>query len=410
MSRFGSTSSVKSLGLTIAFVFLFLVAMLLDLPYLYLMAVTLALLPLASYGLAWFFASKYTTTREHPATVPEGRRLKVKLRAEAHGGLPQAAIRIGDTLPELLVRQSDDAQGFPPDWDGKSGTREYTVEPQVRGVFTLGPTKLEMSDPLGLFGFEAEIGTKSEVVVHPTALAARAGLAGGAGSWGVRERDGNTRRGEGMEFHGVREYRPGDPLRRVHWRTSARTGRLAVVEYERAYQQNLILALDLAKDASFGQGRETTLEYAIKIAATLADRTLATGGGVTLISQSFRLDVQPREGDPAGARFQLFDLLARARAESDLALSETLRAARFPEGARFAVLTSGGDELLTGYLADRLRHNDAVTVYFLEPSSFGGPLRRTPAVPKARLRVIERQHSPWTDGGRHLEYLIRDDT
>lgn len=408
MSRLGHAASVKSLGLTIAFVFLFIVAMLLDLPYLYLMAVTIAVLPLASYGLAWFFASQYVATREHPTTAREGRRVAVRLKVTANGGLPQTAIRVGDTLPDSLVIQ-EDAQALPADWDGRSGTREYTLIPEVRGVFTLGPTKLEMSDPLGLFPFEAEIGDQTELVVHPTPLLSRGSIAGGAGVWGIRERDGNTRRGEGMEFHGVREYRPGDPLRRVHWRTSARTGRLAVVEYERAYQQNLILALDLTKNSVFGKGRETTLEYGIKIAATLAERTLTAGGGVTLISQNFRMEVQPREGDSAGAHFKLMDLLARAQADSDIALSETLRAARLEPGGRMAILTSGGDDLLSGYLMDRLRYNDTVSVYFLEPTSFGGPARQTPAVPKAQLRIVERQHSPWTEGGRHMEFLLRDD-
>ncbi|MGC4047419.1 MAG: DUF58 domain-containing protein [Armatimonas sp.] len=408
MSRFGHAASVKSLGLTIAFVFLFVVAMLLDLPYLYLMAVTIAVLPLASYGLAWFFASQYVAKREHASTGREGRRLTVHLKVTAKGGLPQTAIRVGDILPEALVRQ-EEAQALPPDWDGRQGTREYTIIPEVRGVFTLGPTKLEMSDPLGLFPFEAEIGEATEIVVHPTPLFSRGSVSGGAGVWGVRERDGNTRRGEGMEFHGVREYRPGDPLRRVHWRTSARTGRLAVVEYERAYQQNLILALDLSKDSVFGKGRETTLEYGIKIAATLAERTLTAGGGVTLLSQNFRLDVQPREGDSVGAHFRLMDLLARAQADSDVALSETLRAARLAPGGRLAILTSGGDDLLSGYLMDRLRYNDSVTVYFLEPTSFGGPARQTPAVPKAGLRLVERQHSPWAEGGKHMEFLLRDD-
>jgi uncharacterized protein (DUF58 family) len=408
MSRLGSSASVKAVGLTVAFVFLFIVAILLDLAYLYLMAITIALLPLASFVLAWFFASKYGASREHLPTAQEGRRLSVRLGVRSSGGLPQAAIRVGDSLPDGLVRL-DDPMGFPEDWDGREGTRTYRIEPQVRGVFTLGPAALELSDPLGLFGFEAELDGTSELVVHPTPLPARAGSAGGAGVWGIRERDGNTRRGEGLEFHGVREYRPGDPLRRVHWSTSARMGRLAVVEYERAYQQNLIIALDLATGSVFGEGRETTLEYAIKIAATLAERTLTAGGGVTLITQSLRFDIAPREGDSAAARFALFDHLARAQPTSNLALSETLRAARFAPGGRFAILTSGGDDMLSGYLADRIRYGDQVTVYFLEPESFGGPGNRTPAVPQARLKVVERQHSPWEDGGRRLEYLLKDD-
>src|SRR5918912_409029 len=106
---------------------------------------------------------------------------------------------------------------------------------------------------------------------------------GAGGSWfGVQEREGRARRGEGMDFHGVREWRQGDPLRRVHWPTTARTGRLSVVEFERAFQQDLVIALDLRRGSEYGEGRETTLEYAVKTAATLIDATLAESGAVTL--------------------------------------------------------------------------------------------------------------------------------
>lgn len=403
----GGAAGIKSLAIFIAFVFLFLVAVLLDLPYLYLMAITIGLLPLASYALAWLFAARYSSSRVHASTGPEGRRFPISLNVVATGGLPQAALQVGDVLPDRLHRQ-DDVLGALEDWDGHAGSRRYVVEPEVRGVYKIGPTRLEMTDPLGLFRFEAELGDATELVVHPTPLTAGRALAGGAGKWGLREREGNTRRGEGMDFHGVREYRPGDPLRRVHWRTSARTGRLAVVEYERAFQQNLIVALDLAKDATYGSGRETTLEYAVKIAATLCVRTMLAGGGLTLISQNFRLDLPPQVSDREASHFKVMDALARAVADSDRSLGETLLSARFDTGASFAILTSGDDDALRRYLVERSRFEDDITVYFLEPQSFGGPSRQTPAIPHARLRVVERSHSPWDEGGKRLEYLLHD--
>ena len=407
MNRVGGSAGIKSLAIFIAFVFLFLVAVILDNPYLYLMAITIGLLPLASYALAWFFAAKYSSRRTHAATGPEGRRFPVTLEVVASGGLPQAALQVGDQLPKRLHR-TDGFLGALEDWDGHIGSRRYIVEPEVRGVYKIGPTRLEMTDPLGLFRFEADLGDATELVVHPTPLLAGNALAGGGGSWGLRERDGNLRRGEGMEFHGVREYQQGDPLRRVHWRTSARTGRLAVVEYESAYQQNLIVALDLAKGTTFGEGRETTLEYAVKIAATLCHRTMLAGGGLTLISQNFRVDIPPQLADKEAGRFQVMDTLAHAVADSDVSLGETLAAAGFEWGSSYAVLTSGDDDLLRAHLIERTRFEDDITVYFLEPVSFGGPMKQTPAIPKARLRVVERDHSPWLDGGKRLEKLLHD--
>jgi uncharacterized protein (DUF58 family) len=415
MNWAGGAAGIKSIVITLSFVFLFIVAVLLDLQYLYLMAVTLAVLPLASYALAYFFATRFTASRSHPTTLSEQGRFDVTLTLTAKGGLPQAAVRLGDELPTFLTPVTGlenvptTAPSLPLDeWDGHSGLLTYSVLPEKRGLYQIGPARLETTDPLGLFTFTASLPIVSEVVVHPVAIPARDQSVGGEGTYGLRERDGKTRRGDGSEFHGVREYRHGDALRRVHWRTTARTGKLAVVEYERAYQQDIVLGLDLAKDSDFGEGRDTTLEYAVKVAATLSARTMAAGGGVTLISQHGVCMVKPREGDPDAARFRLFDTLARAEADSESSLGDALNAARLGEGTHYIILTSKGDPRLAAYLNHRIGLGDSARIYFFEPSSFGGPTVMSPAVNGAELRVVEKQHSPWENGGRALEYLLRE--
>jgi uncharacterized protein (DUF58 family) len=412
IGRLGTAASLKGIVILIGFVFLFIVAVLLDLQYLYMMSVTLAVLPLTSYAIATMFAARFTATRTHASTVAEGRRTPVLLELSSVGGLPQGTLRVADRIPPGLL-PPDETPAFETPramdvWDGSEGEWTYFLEPQCRGVYRLGPVQMETSDPLGLFVFSATISADTEIVVHPEPLNTRDLSVGGEGSHGIRERDGKTRKGDGMEFHGVREYRPGDPLRRVHWRTTARTGRLVVVEFERAYQQNIVIGLDLARGTEYGAGRETTLEYAIKVAATLADRTMKAGGGVTLITQHGRATVRAGEGDMEAARFQLFDLLARARAEADTSLAASLQAARLGEGAHYAILTTGGDSQLTAMLSNRVIHGDSVRVYFFEPTSFGGPQVTTPAVAGGVLRVISREHSPWADGGKRLEYQLRE--
>src|SRR5579883_1686521 len=127
MSRLGSAAGVKSIVIFVAFVFLFIVAILLDLQYLYLMAVTLAVLPLASYGLAALFAARFTATRTHASTVLEGRQTPVTLDVAAAGGLPQAALRVADAVPEELVPEGEEAAyraARPLDvWDGVEGVQ-----------------------------------------------------------------------------------------------------------------------------------------------------------------------------------------------------------------------------------------------------------------------------------------------
>ena len=69
MNWAGGAAGIKSIVITLAFVFLFIVAVLLDLQYLYLMAVTLAVLPLSSYALAYFWAAKFSAERDHEAAT-----------------------------------------------------------------------------------------------------------------------------------------------------------------------------------------------------------------------------------------------------------------------------------------------------------------------------------------------------
>ena len=411
MNFTGSGAGIKSAVITLAFIFLFIVAVLLDLQYLYLMSVTLAVLPLTSYALAYFFATRFTAVRTHPATVREGRRLPVTLTVQGRGGLPQSALRVAETLPDELLPVGEAGSGVasPLDtWDGVTGERVYFLEPQKRGVYALGPTRLEMTDPLGLFNFGVSIPVQSEIVVHPEPVPSRDRAVGGEGTYGIRERDGKTRRGDGMDFHGVREYRTGDALRRIHWPTTARRGKLAVVEFERAYQQDIVVALDRSVGMEYGTGRATTLEYAVKIAATLIDRTLAAGGGVTLITQGGRETVRPREGDPEAARFQLFDRLARLQADAPTPLADDLAAARPGEGTHYALITAGGEARLSAFLTNRIRHGDSVSVYFIEPASFGGPQVTSPAVAGGDLRIVRREHDPWQEGGKGLEYILRE--
>lgn len=409
MNRSGSVSGIKTLVITVAALFIFVVALLLDLQYLYIMATTLVVLPLASWTLATRFAARFSVRRDHAATVVEGRRVSVTLSVDANGGLPQAGLMVADTIPADLRATGDRSELQPMEtWDGARGSTVYVVEPQKRGVYRLGPTRIETTDPLGLFGFEAQTEKTTELVVHPTPLLSDDSAVGGEGMYGTRERDGKTRRGEGMDFHGVREYQQGDALRRVHWPTTARTGKLAVVEFERAYQQDIVIGLDLARGSHVGEGRENTLEYAVKVAATLSERTLSAGGGVTLVTQGGRVSVRPKESDPVAARFRLLDLLAHAEADSDTSLGDALRANKSGDGTHYAILTANGDPRLTTFLTERIRRGDSVRVYYFEPQSFGGASAMSPAVAGGELRIVRCENSPWTEGGRSLAYLLRE--
>lgn len=408
VGRKTSTSSIKAFVITVAFIFLFTVALLLDIQYLYFMAVMAALLQPIAYGLVALSPAHYSAKRRHLPTAVEGKPVRVTLELTAGGRLPATSLEIDEQLPAAIRRTEASPVRKPDDWDGHQGSMTYVAEPLLRGIHTLGPARVETMDPLGLFTFSADLAPATELVVHPTAIPMRAGQSGGEGRFGIRERDGKAQRGEGLEFHGVREYHPGDSLRRVHWRTSARTGRLAVVEFERAFEQDLVIGLDLERGTHAGTGRESTLEYAVKIAATLVDRTVARGGGVTLHTQQGSTVLAARSNDPEAARFQLFDLLAHAQATAETSLAAVLASKKLSPGTRLALLTAQYDPALAALVTSRLALGDSVEIYFLNPTSFGAATAVTPAFPASLLKVVEKYHSPWEEGGKHLEQLLRD--
>jgi uncharacterized protein (DUF58 family) len=157
-----------------------------------------------------------------------------------------------------------------------------------RGVFQLGPVFAESRDPFGIFRFRRQISGSSSLVVYPVAL--------DLPSFGRLPGDlpGGSLQGERVQFTtpnvaGVREYRPGDTMNRIHWPTTARQGRLMVKEFELDPFSDVWLILDLESGAMVGAGPESTEEYAVTACASLAKRFLDEGRAVGIVSQALVL-------------------------------------------------------------------------------------------------------------------------
>jgi uncharacterized protein (DUF58 family) len=156
-----------------------------------------------------------------PAPVFEGDQADIELRLTTTGGARGPA-RLSGAIGSAQVQAGT---GLVP----RSGWVERrTLGPLGRGAIVASNWVLESSDPLGFFRFGRK-GASGEVgLVLPrfTSLSAAPQ---------ARELEASVsapRAGAGSELFGVREYRPGDPLRRIHWRSSARLGELVVREYE----------------------------------------------------------------------------------------------------------------------------------------------------------------------------------
>ena len=160
----------------------------------------------------------------------------------------------------------------------ESGVRCYR-----RGLHRFDPVTIESRAPFGLFRRRRRVEAPLSLLVYPRAYPLRR-LALTEGALGPSERQQRAR--TGPEVVGSRQYYPGDSLRNIHWRNTARTRRLAVREMEDAVERALTVVFDVRR--SIGDGRETTMEYSIKLAATIGMHVLKSGESIRLVAGNVR--------------------------------------------------------------------------------------------------------------------------
>jgi uncharacterized protein (DUF58 family) len=148
------------------------------------------------------------------------------------------------------------------------------------GGHVIGPVYARAHDPLGLLAWETKTVSRAEVRVYPREDVLRRILQ-------PRETQvftGNEvsrHKGEGIEFADIRLWAPGDPLKRVNWRASARRGDLWVNEAHPERNTDVILFVDSFAEAR--QGEKGTLDLAVRATATLADAYIGRRDRVGLI-------------------------------------------------------------------------------------------------------------------------------
>ncbi|MBN1641570.1 MAG: DUF58 domain-containing protein [Anaerolineae bacterium] len=277
--------------------------------------------------------------------------LQVRARRELRYGWVQVGDRLeerftlenGSWLPVLWaeVHDASDLPGYAVDRVASCAahSRVSWSTAQVctrRGVYTLGPWSLSISDPFGVCTVSLQHDEREAILVHPPVvslpeIALPRGQAGGV------ERAPRRRREETIDASHTRQYLPGDPLRHVHWPSTAHRGALMAREPEAAISGDLWIVLDLDRAVQAGTGLESTEEYGVILAASLADRTLREGRAVGLLAYGADLVYVP----PGRGKAQLWRILralAAAKAGGARPLAEVLRRLRPSLGYGTSVL------------------------------------------------------------------------
>jgi uncharacterized protein (DUF58 family) len=211
--------------------------------------------------------------------VQVGDRLEEEFTLSNGGWLPVLWAEVVDhsDLPGYEIRRIATCTGL--------GVTRWTTE-QVctrRGVFTLGPWSLQISDPFGFFDvslphLETESIAVCPQVVSLAHIALPRGLETGTSRTPQRTTTAN------VDVAQTRAYQPQDPLRLIHWRSTAHRGDLIVRAFDTEISGDLWIVVDLDQSVQAGTAPESTEEYAIILAASLADRTLRQNRAVGLLA------------------------------------------------------------------------------------------------------------------------------
>ncbi|QNN53100.1 DUF58 domain-containing protein [Nocardioides mesophilus] len=234
---------------------------------------------------AWFLGrSRYRlglVRTVSPPQVVAGQQTRVTLDLTNDGRMPTGLLLLEDQIPYVLgTRPRFVIDRMGPRW---KRTVSYVVRSEVRGKFLIGPMKVRLSDPFGMVELDRTFQTTSSLVVTPRVTPLPPIPLSGAwtGSGDNRPRAFASGSAEDVT---VREYRRGDDLRRVHWRSSAHAGELMVRREEQPWQSRATLFLDNRKIAHRGTGAGSSLEHAVALAASIGVHLIQRGFSVRLVT------------------------------------------------------------------------------------------------------------------------------
>jgi len=348
-----------------------------------------------SYLWAWS-SVRWVKVQRHTRTTRSqvGKMAEERLVVENQGRIPKLWLEVRDhsTLPNHRVSQVISPLG-------PRTVYAKTIQTRClqRGRFTLGPLTLISGDPFGLFKTCRQLDEprESTIIVYPATVdvptfAPLAGVLPGGDTMRRRTPYVTT------NVSGVRDYAPGDSFNRIHWPSTARTGRLISKEFELDPTADVWLFLDLERAAqvelawaSHTAWREprlpwepgpelllapSTVEYGTAIVASLAKHFVEQDRGVGFIAYSHHREIIPAD---RGERqlTKILETLAVIRAEGYIPLAEILAAegTHLRRNTTVIAVTPTDQRQWIAAARDMSQRGIKVIAVLLESHSFGRP-------------------------------------
>ena len=240
-------------------------------------------------------AGTLVVERRLPPSVAIGTWTPVFLRLENRGGR-RTSLVVHDHTPSIVTVRNLPrrlAVGA-----GESAELEYGIYPTERGDHDFGQVELVLDSPFGLWRGKRLVGSGDRLRIYPNfrAIMGYAWLARSnrTSRLGIRRR---PRRGEGLDFHQLREYREGDTLRQIDWRVTSRLRKLISREYQDERDQRIIFLLDCGRKMHARDDALSHFDHALDAVLLLAHVALRQGDAVGLMTfAGQRRWLAPRKG------------------------------------------------------------------------------------------------------------------
>jgi len=213
--------------------------------------------------------------------APVGHPVSVTVRVDNVSRLPTGLLLVEEAVPYQL----GSAPRFVLDRVEPRGMREigYRVQSETRGKYQIGPLSVRLADPFGLVELTRSFSHLDQLVVTPAVH--RLPEVALTGDWtGGGDSHARTVAAAGEDDVATREYRHGDDLRRVHWKSTAKRDELMVRKEEQHWQSRCTLFLDTRHHAYHGDGPGSAFEYAVSATASIGIAMARDGFGLRLVT------------------------------------------------------------------------------------------------------------------------------
>ncbi|MDD5729600.1 MAG: DUF58 domain-containing protein [Candidatus Omnitrophica bacterium] len=233
-----------------------------------------------------YCGSSLKISRTNIPKIQEDESVEINIKIANKGMIPLLNLVVEDSAP--CAQAGERKKYILVDYLGISGEKElkYSCFCPLRGLYGLGPVKVYFFDPFGLIFLRKTFAARSELYVYPRTFKVTRfpELTKGNAPWfGIET---SRVSGDEDEFFGVREYKSGDPIKKIHWISSARKNELIVKEYQRQSFFKATIVFNLDKENNLGEGKNSVCEYIIKIVASVSKYLINMGVSVEVIAHT----------------------------------------------------------------------------------------------------------------------------